>query len=232
MLLISVFIGFHLLVLVVSAVPSSGASARLHDLLDRYAGMRAYISLAGTAGKWGMFAPDAPRVNVYMRVLVEDREGKAHDLAHDIYGKRQYPYLFFDRMGSINWLVSALEAYRPAYAAWVCRDWERTHAGQPARAASLVTFVTVNPPPQEAVRSNGYHPMLLDLRRVATHRFECASVPHGQLPDDLRARSGLPPRAPGTFREITTRTWWTDKHGHSSLPTRDRPRPGSSDKRN
>ena len=51
---------------------------------------------------WAMFAPNPHRSNVFMKVMVKDEAGEIWDLKHDIYGKREYPYLWYDRMGKIN----------------------------------------------------------------------------------------------------------------------------------
>ena len=215
--LISLFVVLHVTILIVAAVPTSGPAARLHAIFGHTV-LRAYIHLAGTAGKWGMFAPDVPRANVFMKVLVEDDLGRTIDLRQDIHGRKRYPYLFFDRPAAMNWFVSAKQPYQPIYAAFICREWERRHGGQPARAVVLDSFLSTIPSPHEAIPSGGYDPMQLELRRVDTQRFDCAWLPHAQLPDSLRARWDLPAATPGTFQEIPIQTWWTDAQRRSDLP--------------
>jgi hypothetical protein len=214
MLLVSLFIGFHIATLLVYSMPSRGVMSGLNRLLNRYAEMSGYMGLVGNTPSWGMFAPDVARLNAFTRVLVEDRSGQAHDFLHDIHARRRYPYLFYDRMGKVNRrLIERPQQYRAPYAAWVCRDWERTHGGEPAHAVRLVTAWTRIPPPLQAYPTMGYEPRDLPLEQASPETFECASIPHGQLPPGLRARYGLPAAPADAFRDVFVRTWRVQKTG-------------------
>jgi hypothetical protein len=56
---VSLFLGFHVVTLLVYSTPSAGVMSRLHRLLNRYAEMSGYMGLAGNTPSWGMFAPAA-----------------------------------------------------------------------------------------------------------------------------------------------------------------------------
>ena len=181
----------------------------LADVLDRGLQVRRYMRATGNVQGWKLFAPDPPLVNMFVKVLVEDSAGRVWDLRHDIHGGRAYPYLFFDRMATINRLLFRQPERREPYAAWACRDWERTRR-EPARQVRLVRRWTRVPPPEEARRTGGFEPGRLRINEAPPDAFPCASIPHGQLPNDLRSRYGLPPAPDGTFREVAIATW---RHG-------------------
>ncbi len=193
---VSLFIAYHLIAVGVHSAPPGGPIPSLQAFFDRHLRTGDYLRAAGIARSWQVFAPDPPRVNAFVRVLVEGVDGEVWDLGHDMLGRRQYPYLFYDRMAKINRQMLRRKDYRLTYAGWVCRDWERTHGGEAARAVRLVPIRTRVPPPGGA----GYDPRGLDVDEAAPEVFPCASTPHGQLPPGLRARYGLPPVA-ATLRD-------------------------------
>lgn len=202
-LLVSLFIAYHLLAVGIHSAPPGGPVPSLQTFFDRHFRTVDYIRAAGIARSWQVFAPDAPRVNAFVRVLVEGTDGEVWDLGHDILGRRQYPYLFYDRIAKINRQMLRRKDYRLTYAGWVCRDWERMHGGEAARAVRLLPVRTRVPPPGRG----GYDPRGLDVEEAAPETFPCESTLHGQLPPSLRARYGLPPVA-ATFRDVPARTWW------------------------
>jgi hypothetical protein len=205
--ILSFFIGFHVTMLLVYSSPGDGVGATVRDFFNRHLEMDAYMAATGNATRWEMFAPDPPVVNPYTRVLVEDRRGRVQDLGHEVFGRRSYPYLFFDRLHKINaWGLSARQN-RAMYAAWQCREWERAHGGEPAARVRLVRFMTEIPAPEVAYATGGYQPTLLDVQVLSDELFECGSIPHGQLPPSLRARYGLPPAPEGRFKDVEFTTW-------------------------
>jgi hypothetical protein len=219
MLRVSLFVAFHAVTLLVYTFssPSAGLSSTLHRLSAEYTQMDGYMRVAGNATSWGMFAPDVSRLNSFVRVFVEDDRGSVWDLRHDIYGRRRYPYLLYDRLGKVNRRLLD-RRLRPAYAAWVCRDWERTHHGDLPRAVRLVTVSTRIPSPDEAYRRMGYDPMSLDLNQEPAETFECASIPNGRLPSSLRARVQLPGGPGEAFQNVSVRTWRTARQGLTQSP--------------
>jgi hypothetical protein len=165
-----------------------------------------------------MFAPNPHRSNIFMRVLVRDAAGEVYDLKHDIYGKRTYPYLFYDRMGKVNRRIVDQKGYRRHYAAWVCREWERTHGGEAADEVIFVKLWTKIPHPNEVIkrfkdkgwdlRYMGYHPLELKLNEREADTFRCSTNRQAQLPNYLRERYGLPLTDEDAFRGLNVRTWY------------------------
>ena len=209
MVVISLFIAYHVAVILVANLPSTGLVRALHWFFTHQLQMTSYLQATGSHQDWGLFAPDPGRTNVFLQVIVEDQEGRLLDLGHDIHGRRRYPYLFYDRMGKINRRLVQEESYREVYAGWVCRDWEATHGGAPARAVRLQEIGTRIPPPEHVYDLMGYDPQTLPIIQGRGAVFACAEIPHGQLPNSLRARFGLPPAPPDRFRPITVTTWHT-----------------------
>lgn len=206
MLVLSCFIAYHLTAVLVHSAPMPGARP-LRERLARVADTEQYLGATGITWSWGVFAPDPPQRNVFTRVVVVDAGGQEWDLGHDIRGRRAYPYLLYDRMAKINRQMLRQKEYLLLYAGWVCREWEHGHGGAGARTVRLVPVITRIPPPEKAYRAMGYTPAALDFEEALPETFDCASIPHGQMPPRLRARAGLPPSPPGAFREVGRRSW-------------------------
>lgn len=208
---VTFFIAYHALLLLVYNTPATGLTRGLHYTFDRYLQMRSYMAATGNVQSWALFAPDPARVNTFVRVLLQDDTGEVRDLAHDIYGRRRHPYLFYDRLAKINRRLVEDSRYLEPYAAWVCRDWERAGDGQPARAVRLIEAATRIPPPELAFHEMGYDPERLPLLVGQAFTIECQALAYAQLPDRIRQRYGLPPAAADTIRRAGQYTWWTDK---------------------
>jgi hypothetical protein len=219
MLLVSLFVLYHTTVLLVHNLPSGGLSKGLHTWFNKHAHMSTYMRATGNTQSWAMFAPNPHRGNTFMRVFVKDKDGEVWDLKHDIYGRRSYPYMFYDRIGKINRRIVDQKGYRRYYAAWVCRDWERTHGGESADEVQFVKLWTQVPPPEKvfAYRDEktgmpgwfvGYDPMGLHLHQREEEVVRCATTRQAQLPNELRARHGLPEAPENHFLPLQARTWW------------------------
>lgn len=214
---LSLFIAFHLLAVLVLSAPPSDAVRSLQRMLERHAYAGDYLRTAGIARSWSVFAPDPARQNAFTRVFVEAHDGQEWDLGHDALGRRRYPYLFYDRLAKINRQMLRRADYRLSYAGWVCRCWERDHRGQPARAVRLVVTRTLVPTPAQAYVTMGYDPRSLDVEDSPPEIHTCATIPHGQLPPNLRARYELPGPALA-FRDVARRTWWEQRARASGGP--------------
>jgi hypothetical protein len=243
---VSVYVLYHVAVLLVHNLPSKGLAEGLRRhfakpcpqntdtcrMINDSIGMNDYMRATGNTQSWAMFAPNPHRHNVFMRVLVKDKSGEVWDLKHDIYGKRAYPYLFYDRMGKINRRIIDQKGYRRHYAAWVCRDWERAHDGEPAVEVQFVKLWTVIPPPNKVFRFMGYDPMKLHLHERDEETIRCASTRQAQLPDHLLERFGIEPPPGRSYLELYTRTWWDkQKHQQPGGSTHRATRPDNDDEK-
>ena len=204
--LISVFIAYHLLAVLAQSAPGR-ENRDFRESMNRLARTEGYLGAAGITWSWAVFAPDPPRRNVFTRVVVVDGAGQEWDLGHDIFGRRAYPYLFYDRLAKVNRQMLRQKEYLAIYAGWVCRDWERGHRGEPARTVRLVPTVTTIPRPDQAYVTMGYSPRGLDVKESSPEVYDCATVAQGRLPTALRARVGLPPLTAGAFRDVPRRSW-------------------------
>ncbi len=219
--LVSFFVLYHAAVLTVENLPAKGLSKGLMTWFNKKLQARDYFQATGNTQSWAMFAPNPHRSNIFMKVLVKDADGEIFDLKHDIYGKRTYPYLFYDRMGKVNRRIVDQKGYRRHYAAWVCREWERTHGGQAADEVIFVKMWTQVPHPDEVIkrwkqknydlRYLGYHPLELKLHEREADTFRCATTRQAQLPNYLRERYGLPLEDENYFRDQTIRTWYVEQ---------------------
>lgn len=214
----TLFILYHGVILLVHNLPSKGLAKGAQKVLNEKLDANTYWQATGNTQSWAMFAPNPHRSNVFMKVLVKDADGEIWDLKHDIYGKRTYPYLWYDRMGKINRRIIDQKGYRRHYAAWVCRQWEKDHEGTPADEVQFVKMWTRIPPPQavfERAKGNifmmGFDPMQLQLHQREEDAISCATNRHAQLPNYLRERYGLPPMPDKHFKGQHLRTWWDIK---------------------
>jgi hypothetical protein len=194
-LLVTAFIAYHVTVLLVVNLPLRGPTRGLHWVFSRYAGMTAYLETIGGYQHWDFFSPNPPRVNRYVRVLVQDGDGGVTDVRHDSHGRQTYPYLRYDHVRKVNRRLGEDPHYQPGYAAWVCRDWERTHGGRPATEVRLLELSTRIPPPSAGYAGMRYDARALPVEEREIARYPCATLPHARLPDALRHRFGLPASA-------------------------------------
>jgi hypothetical protein len=205
----SVFLSYHLLVLLTWNTPSKGLSKKFHTtMLDKTKG-RPYFRGTSNTQSWSMFAPNPNRTNVFIRVLVTDLNDDTYDLKHDIYKVDRYPYWFYDRMGKINRRIDGKKSYQRVYGAWVCREWEREH-GELPKHVQFVKRWTKIPTPQEARRMGwGYDPWELPAKQKEQEKIDCAKTVHAQLPPRLRERYGMEPAPEDHFRDVRIATWFS-----------------------
>ncbi|MBK7824544.1 hypothetical protein [Nannocystis sp.] len=207
LVLCSLFILYHVIALLQHTTPSGGLAANFSRSLAEKLRVGAYMRATSNIQSWSMFAPNPHRSNMFLQVFVELADGSVYDLQHDMYGRREYPYVFYDRMGKINRRLLEQDRYQRHYAAWVCRDWALHHNGEAPVRVKFVKMWTKVPHPAKVIPYMGFDPMQLKLTKEHLPSVECASTVHAQLPDEVRARHGLPPLAPGEFRDAIIQTW-------------------------
>jgi len=208
MVLASLFVLYHVLVLLQHTTPSVGLAATFNKTLGEALEAGHYMRATSSVQSWSMFAPNPHRSNMFLQVFVELDDGSLLDLKHDMYGRREYPYVFYDRMGKINRRLIEQDRYQRHYAAWVCREWAREHDGRPPVRVQFVKMWTKVPHPSKVIPNGGFDPMQLKLTKEHMPSVECATTVHAQLPDEIRVRHGLPPLPPGAFRDVVIQTWW------------------------
>ena len=208
MLLVSLFVLYHGVALLQHTTPGSGLAASFSRKLGEVLHVGSYMRATSNVQSWSMFAPNPHRSNMFLQVFVELADGTILDLEHDMYGRRQYPYVFYDRMGKINRRLLEQDRYQRHYAAWVCRDWALHHGGEMPVRVKYVKMWTKVPHPGKVIPNWGFDPMELKLTKEHLPSVECSTTVHAQLPDDIRARYGLPPLRPGEFRDAIVQTWW------------------------
>ena len=175
-----------------------------------HAPFRLWLTRTHTAQGWNMFAPNPPRHNVFLKVVVIDAEGAAHDMRTDMYapGRKPVPWILNDRIFKMNRRMSGGEAgkgdwYQKWYGRYHCREWAREHGGVAPRKVELYKVSYRIPGPEEVAR-RGYYESQTQLARAGNeqrlHTTDCASEPEAQLSDESRARLGLPPLPAGAYK--------------------------------
>jgi len=169
-----------------------------------------WLTRTQTDQGWGMFAPNPPRSNVFLKVLVTDANGDVYDMKTDVYApeRKPIPWIWNDRMRKMNRRIIGRESgptewYRKWYARWECRRWAREHGGEAPVKVELVKVWYAIPTPEQTHARGYYRPEEL-LARTGHERVSyterCDRAVMGQLPDFVRARDGLPALPPGTYR--------------------------------
>ncbi len=162
-----------------------------------------WLTITQTDQGWGMFAPNPPRTNVFLKVLVTDAEGETFDLKTDVYApeRKPIPWIWNDRMRKMNRRIIGGESgntqwYRKWYARYLCRQWALEHDGVAPRKVELVKMWYRMPSPEETLRKGYYDPEDL-LERAGAEKLEhtehCKRTVMGQLPNWVRERHGLEP---------------------------------------
>ncbi|MEX1362384.1 MAG: hypothetical protein AB1Z98_04615 [Nannocystaceae bacterium] len=176
-----------------------------------------WLTMTQTDQGWGMFAPNPPRSNVFLKVLVTDEDGEVWDMRTDVYApeRKPIPWIWNDRMRKMNRRIIGGESgntqwYRKWYARWHCRDWQLEHDGAIPRKVELVKVWYQIPPPEETAAKGYYVPEDL-LERTGHEKVEhtehCKNTVMGQLPNSIRERHDLPPLPEG----VEYRPWLKHK---------------------
>jgi hypothetical protein len=206
---VSLFAGYHALVLLVWNTPGGGLARQFHTRVLDVAKARPYFNGTSNSQSWAMFAPNPNRTNVFIRVLVTDQAGDTYDLKHDIWQVDRFPYWFYDRIGKINRRIDGKKSYQRIYGAWVCREWEREHGELPDHVQFVKRWTTVPTPAQAVHMGWSYEPWDLPSKQKEQETIDCENTVHAQLPPDLRERYGMEAAPEDHFRGIRIPTWWT-----------------------
>ena len=147
--------------------------------------------------------------------------GAGHDecgvggVDHDevVYAQERHPipWVWNDRMRKMNRRIIGGEGgkgdwYEEWYARYLCREWALAHRGVPPQKVELFKVSYRMPPPELVVKQGWYSPerLLYDVGREAKqHTTKCATAEHGQLPNEIRERHGLPLLPDGVFKPRT-----------------------------
>jgi hypothetical protein len=162
-----------------------------------------WLTVTQTDQGWGMFAPNPPRTNVFLKVLVTDQDGEVYDLKTDVYApeRKPIPWIWNDRMRKMNRRIIGGESgnsqwYRKWYARYVCRQWALEHEGQGPKKVELVKMWYRMPSPENTWRFGWYVPedrLTRDGAEKLEYTEHCKRTVMGQLPNVVRERHGLPP---------------------------------------
>jgi len=169
-----------------------------------------YLTRTTTDQGWGMFAPNPPRSNVFLKVMITDQNGETWDLRTDVYASEQkpQPWIWNDRMRKINRRVIGGESgpnawYRKWYARYHCREWARTHDGVAPKRVDLIKIWYRIPTPEQT-RKHGFYQAEELLERAGHERVSytenCKHAVMGQLPNYIRERDGLPLLEEGKYK--------------------------------
>lgn len=162
-----------------------------------------WLTMTSTDQGWGMFAPNPPRSNVFLKVIVTDSKGEEWDMKSDVYApeRKPIPWIWNDRMRKMNRRIIGGESgntewYRKWFARWHCRQWALEHDGETPEKVELIKVWYKIPPPEQTFPNKWYDPMDL-LERTGHEEVKyterCRGAVMGQLPNWIRERHGLPP---------------------------------------
>jgi hypothetical protein len=196
-----------------------------------------WVLATSTDQGWGMFAPNPPQHNVFMRVVVTDEDGEQWDLRTDVYAQERHPipWVWNDRMRKMNRRIIGGEGgkgdwYQEWYARYLCREWALAHRGAPPQKVELYKVSYRMPPPELVIKQGWYSPerLLYQVGRESKqHTTKCASVEHGQLPNEIRERHGLPLLEDGVFKPrsaASKKKAWDKRYEPAKEPRKSTPR--------
>jgi hypothetical protein len=182
-----------------------------------------WLSTTQTTQGWAMFAPNPPRRNMHMRVVVTDADGQSFDLNTDVYAcfaedadeavcdaVYPIPWIWYSRNGKMNRRIIGGEGgqgawYQRWHGRWVCRQWALDHDGElPEKVELIQVGYTIPEPewvwehgpfdPKERFHSHG--------KQEKQHTTHCRTEVEAQPTDEVRARHGLPPAPEGTIHRF------------------------------
>jgi hypothetical protein len=140
-LLVGALVVYHITAVAVWCMPDKQCLKSFRAAAQ--APFRLWLSRTHTAQGWNMFAPNPPRHNVFLKVVVTDADGEAHDMRTDMYApeRKPIPWIFNDRIFKMNRRMSGGESgkgdwYQKWYGRYHCREWARSTAASPRRRSS------------------------------------------------------------------------------------------------
>lgn len=208
-LVVSVFVFYHVAVLLVWNSPGVSLAKDFHDSFLKQVKGHEYFRGSNNTQGWDMFAPNPTRTNAFVHVFVTDQEGVLWDFEQDIWENDRYPYWFYDRRGKINRRIDGKKHFQRIYGAWVCREWERINDGEPAVSVKFVRRWTTVPDPAEVIAKGGWNQWEAPFKQIEQETITCKTATHGQLPNQLRERYGLETiDEDKEFRAVREKTWW------------------------
>jgi hypothetical protein len=164
-----------------------------------------WLKSTQTSQGWKMFAPNPPRRNVFLRVLVTDTNGEQWDMNTDVYApeKRPIPWIWYTRERKINRRVAGGEGgggvkWQRWHARWWCKQWIVAHGGEVPRQVELIEVSYPIPTPQW-LRDNGPYDPATRLREKGAQKslltIACATEPEARPSAQVMTRHGLQPLA-------------------------------------
>ncbi|MFO7561003.1 MAG: hypothetical protein R6X02_00040 [Enhygromyxa sp.] len=208
LLLTSVFVLYHAAVLLVWNGPGQDLAKPFQASFLAGVHGHAYFFATRNDQSWAMFAPNPDRTNNFIKVFVIDQRGEIWDFGQDIWAEDRYPYLFYDRRGKVNRNIDGKKHLQRIYGAWVCREWERQHQGERARAVRFVKWWTQVPEPELVLQNRGWDAWAAPYKEFVQETITCEAVAHGTLPNHLRARYKLAPiDEAAEFTPVEIPTW-------------------------
>lgn len=204
-----VFILYHLSAVAATQFPDKDSWSTFRSDINQ--SFSDYLQTTHTTQGWGMFAPNPPTQNVFLRVTVTDQKGDVYDLHSDVYAcflpgateeicaaSYPIPWIWYTRIRKMNRRIAGSEGgngvwYQKWHARWVCRQWELDH-GELPKQVDLYKLTYPIPAP-EKVRGKPYDPKTQYNKfgnSTHLHTTDCKTSVDGQLSDEVRRRHGLP----------------------------------------
>ena len=177
---------------------------------------KTWLETTHTSQGWQMFAPNPPRSNLFMRVLVHDKDGEIYDLNTDVYAclgsdpnapdheaicdaVYPIPWIWYSRQRKMNRRIAGGEGghgewYQKWHARWVCREWEREHGSLPDKV-ELVKITYRIASPKETAKNGPMDPFEAYRKtnhQDSVHVSNCETTAEGQLRNEMRERFGMP----------------------------------------
>jgi hypothetical protein len=172
-----------------------------------------WIRTTHTTQSWSMFAPNPPKSNLFLKVLVH-ADGEAWDVNTDVYACFDedstpeicdavfpMPWLSYTRQRKINRRVAGSEGgggawYQKWHARWYCREWAREHGGAAPDRVDLIKVTYRIPKPEDVAKNGAYDPRTRYLeahQEKKIYTAHCKHTPFGRLDNEQRAQIGLGP---------------------------------------
>jgi len=172
-----------------------------------------WLRLTQTTQGWAMFAPNPPRGNMFLRVIVTDKDGEVFDMNTDVYACFQEhatpeiceavyptPWIFYDRHRKIMRRIGGSEGgngiwYQKWYGRYVCREWQRSHGGDIPEKVQLIKVTYPIPSPDWVWEHGPYDPKEQFHNKgneKFIHTTHCAREVEAQLDNETRRELGFP----------------------------------------
>lgn len=216
---------YHILAITIWLLPEKYSFSTFRTPAQKQ--VEPWLEITHTTQSWTMFAPNPPRTNTFLKVVITDPQGQAIDQHSDVYAcfenpededicRSTYPipWLFYSRQRKINRRIAGGTPdsegwWQKWHARWFCKQWAYDHGGELPQKVELFKVWYPIPSPNESWNNGPYTPQeqyLAHKQEKLVYTAHCITEATAQPNQEIRRRRGLP-----TVPDSAIKPWYKNR---------------------